>query len=163
MRPNSIFGTVPPTICLIEIDGQKFRKDAHSNQEPSDKHDNTRPVHARSYPDTSNRVNYDRTCLDLQLNGIAVLADDIASITVRITKGSFVRAHESTQSVHLSSWWHDISNDRMTKDKATDPAKTSSNKNTSNDIKDGKTKELSAVDEQSVIFSDLYQMQCLWK
>ena len=158
MRPNSIFGTVPPTICLIEIDGQKFRKDAHSNQEPSDKHDNTRPVHARSYPDTTNRVNYDRTCLDLQLNGKAVLSDDIASNTLRITKGSFVRAHESTQSVHLSSWWHDISNDRMTKDKATDPAKTSSNKNTSNDIKDGKTKELSAVDEQVVIFSDLYQM-----
>ena len=89
MRPNSIFGTVPPTICLIEIDGQKFRTDAHSNQEPSDKHDNTRQVHARSYPDTTNRVNYDRTCLDLQLNGKAVLSDDIASNTLSITKGSF--------------------------------------------------------------------------
>ena len=78
-------------------------KDAHRKQEPSDKNDNTRPVHARSYPDTTNRVNYDRTCLDLQLNGKAVLSDDIASNTLRITKGSFVRAHESTQSVHLTN------------------------------------------------------------
>ena len=72
------------------------------------------------------------------MNGKAELSDDIASNTLRITKGSFVRAHESTQSVHLSSWWHDISNDRMTKHKATDPpdpTKTSSNKNTENDIK----------------------------
>ena len=116
-------------------------KDAHRNQEPSDKDDNTRPVHARSYPDTTNRVNYDRTCLDLQLNDKTALSDDIASNTLRITKRSFVRAHESTHTVHLSSLWHDIWNDRMTKDKATDPARTSSNKNTSNDIKDGKTKQ----------------------
>ena len=72
------------------------------------------------------------------MNGKAELSDDIASNTLRITKGSFVRAQESTQSVHLSSWWHDISNDRMTKHKATDPPdpmKTSSNKNSENDIK----------------------------
>ena len=124
-------------------------KDIHSNQDPSDKHDNRRPVHARSYPDTTNRVNYDRACLDFQLNGKTVLSDDVASNTLRITKGSFVRGHESTQSLHSSSWWHDISNDRMTEDKATDPAKTSLNKNTSNDIKVGKTKELSTVDEQA--------------
>ena len=41
----------------------------------------------------------------------------------------------------------------MTKDKTRDPAKTSSNKNTSNDIKDGKTKQLSAVDEQADSFA----------
>ena len=127
-------------------------KDTHSNQEPSDKHDNMRPLHARSYPDTTNRVNYDRTCLDLQLNGKAVLSDDIASNTLRITKGSFVRAHESTQSVHLSSWWHDISNDRMTNHKATDPpdpTKTSSNKNTENDIKGVELNRSITVDEQA--------------
>ena len=78
-----------------------------------------------------------------------MLSDDIASNTLRITKGSFVRAHESTQSVHLTNSWHDISNDRMTKDKTRDPPKTSSNKNTSNDIKDGKTKQLSVFDEEA--------------
>ena len=88
---------------LLGSSVKNLGKDTHSNQEPSDKHDNTRPVHARSYPDTTNRVNYDRTCLDLQLNGKAVLSDDIASNTLRITKGSFVRAHESTQSVHLTN------------------------------------------------------------
>ena len=157
MRLNSnLVHSLLQHVLLGSSSVKSLGKDIHSNQELSNKHDNTRPVHARSYPDTTNRVNYDRTCF--QLNGKAVLSDDIASNTLRITKGSFVRAHESTQSVHFSSRWHDISDDRMTKDKATDPAKTSSNKNTSNDIKDGKTKELSAVDEQAVIFSDLYQM-----
>ena len=127
-------------------------KDIHSNKKPSDENDNTRPGHAQLYPDTTNHVNYGKTCLNLQLNGKAELSDDIASNTLRITKGSFVRAHESTQSVHLSSWWHDISNDRMTKHKATDPpdpTKTSSNKNTGNDIKGVELNRRRAVDEQA--------------
>ena len=68
-----------------------------------------------------------------------MLNEDIyLNIYKEILIGSFVRAHESTQSVHLSSWWHDISNDRMSKNKATDPpdpTKTSSKKKQENDIK----------------------------
>ena len=41
---------------------------------------------------------------------------------------------------------------RKIQDETRDSVKTSSNKITSNDIKDGKTKELSTVDEQAVIY-----------
>lgn len=41
---------------------------------------------------------------------------------------------------------------RKIQDETRDSVKTSSNKITSNDIKDGKTKELSEVDEQAVIY-----------
>ena len=60
IRPNSNLVHFSLQYLLLGSSSVKSSgKDAHRKQEPSDKNDNTTPVHARSYLDTTRKLSHD--------------------------------------------------------------------------------------------------------